>query len=123
MDQKTRVNVAYLERLVELIPAEIVAAHLAVQGLVANHIDFRNLGLEISAGVLLMVLPLYLRRIHGVDSWLKVLLTMGSFIVWVCAVSSPVYRRWILDPIWCSIALILWTTIMPVLNIEKSHDK
>ena len=114
---------SYLDRLVQLIPAEIVAAHLAVQGLVVNRTDVRDLALEISAGILLVFLPLYLWRLHGVRSTLKILLTMGSFVVWVGAVSSPVYTRWIVDPTWGSIALILWTTVMPVLHFEDNQER
>ena len=112
---------SYLDRLVQLIPAEIVAAHLAVQGLVVNNTDIRDLALEVSAGTLLVVLPLYLWRLHGIRSALKILLTMGSFVVWACAVSSPVYTRWILDPTWGSIALILWTTVMPALHFKNNQ--
>lgn len=110
---------SYLDRLVKLIPAEIVAAHLAIQGLVANDISMRNLGIEISAGVLLLILPIYLRRLHGVRTMSRTLLTMVSFVVWVVAVSSPVYTRFDIDPIWGSIALILWTTVVPIFSFAE----
>ena len=123
MIKPIRPNSSYLDRLVQLIPAEIVAAHLAVQGLVANNIDVRNLALEVSAGAFLVFLPLYLWRIQGVRSVLKILLTMVSFVIWVYAVSSPVYTRWSLDPVWGSVALILWTTVIPVFHFEEGQDR
>ena len=104
---------SYLNRLTQLIPTEIVAAHLAVQGLVADEITIRNTGLEASAAILLFALPFYQWRIQGVRSITKVLLTMCSFIVWVIAVSSPLYTRWSIDPTWGAIALIIWTTVVP----------
>ena len=119
MTYNIRPSASYLDRLVQLIPAEIVAAHLAVQGLVVNNLEVRNLALEVSAGVLLLVLPLYLWRLHGIRSWLQILLTMGSFVVWVSAVSFPVYTRLSMDPVWASIALILWTTVIPALHPEE----
>ena len=122
MEKPIRPNGSYLDRLVQLIPAEIVAAHLAVQGVVANNIDTRNLALEISAGVLFVLLPLYLWRLQGVRSALKILLTMGSFVIWVYAVSSPVYTRWSLEPVWGSVALILWTTVIPAIHFEDGQD-
>lgn len=99
-----------------------MAAHLAVQGVVANSIDTRNLALEISAGVLFVLLPVYLRRLQGVRSVLKILLTMGSFGIWVYAVSSPVYTRWSLEPVWGSVALILWTTVIPAIHFEDGQE-
>ena len=58
-------NATYLERLVRVIPAEIVGDHLAVQGLVASKgdADTINLGLEISGAALLIFLPFYLQRV------------------------------------------------------------
>ena len=117
-----RPNGSYLDRLVQLIPAEIVAAYLAVQGLVWHRDAVRDLVLEVSAVFLLLLLPLYLWKLHGVRSKLKILLTMGSFVVWAFALSTPVYTGWSLDPIWGSIALILWTTAIPVFHIEERQQ-
>ena len=123
MTNTVRPNGSYLDRLVQLIPTEIVAAYLAVHGIVATREDaVRDLILEVSAGVLLLVLPLYLWRLHGVRSGFQILLTMGSFVVWVAAVSIPLYTRWSLDPVWGSIALILWTTVIPVFLIAERQQ-
>ena len=104
----------YLERVSQLIPAEVVAAHLTIQGLVYSRITIRDIAIEISAVVLLVLLPFYLRRL-GVTTMRQILLTMGSFLVWVLAVSLPVHQRFGVDPLWGSIILILWTAVIPVL--------
>lgn len=109
-------HATYLERVVQLIPAEVVAAHLTIQGLVYNQIRIRDVALEISAGVLFVLLPLYLWRL-GVTSKKQIALTMGSFLIWVLAVSLPVHQRSGLDPLWGSIILVLWTTVIPVLVV------
>ena len=107
-------HTTYMDRVAQLIPSEVVAAHLTIQGLVYSQITIRDPAIEVSALVLLVVLPFYLRRL-GVTSTKQILLTMGSFIAWVLAVSLPVHQRFGLDPIWGSIILILWTTVIPVL--------
>ena len=104
----------YLERVSQLIPAEVVAAHLTIQGLVYSQISIRDVAIEVSALVLLFLLPFYLRRL-GVTTWKQILLTMGSFVAWVLAVSLPVHQRSGVDPLWGSIILILWTAVIPVL--------
>lgn len=114
----------YLERVVQLIPAEIVAVHLALQGLVYNQVTLRDLVIEISAGVLFILLPFYLWRVLGVKTGIQITLTMGSFLVWVLAVSLPVHQRLEVDPLWGSIILILWTTVIPVIagpTVTESH--
>ena len=122
MTHTMRPNGSYLDRLVQLIPAEIVAAYLAVQGLVATRDAVRDQILEVSFVCLLLVLPFYLWRLHGVRSRLNILLTMGSFVVWTFVVSIPVYTRWSLDPVWGSVALILWTTVIPVFHIGERQQ-
>jgi len=104
----------YLERVAQLIPAEVVAAHLTIQGLVYSHITIRDIAIEISAVVLLALLPFYLRRL-GVATKKQIFLTMGSFVTWVLAVSLPVHQRFGVDPLWGSVILILWTAVIPVL--------
>ena len=109
-------HTTYLDRVAQLIPSEVVAAHLTIQGLVYSQIRIRDIAIEISALVLLVVLPFYLQRL-GVTSKKQIFLTMGSFVAWVFAVSLPVHQRFGVDPIWGSIILILWTVVIPVLAI------
>ena len=106
-------HTTYFERVAQLIPAEVVAAHLTIQGLVYSQIRIRDSAIEASAGVLLVLLPFYLRRL-GVTNKKQIFLTMGSFIVWVLAVSLPVHQRSGVDPLVGSIILILWTAVIPV---------
>ena len=108
----------YLERVAQLIPAEIVAAHLTIQGLVYSRIRIRDIAIEISAVVLLALIPFYLRRL-GVTTKKQIVLTMGSFIAWVLAASLPVHQRFEIDPLWGSIILILWTAVIPLLAAPR----
>ena len=114
MSRAINSHTTYLERVAQLIPAEVVAAHLTIQGLVYSQIRIRDIAIEVSAGVLFFLLPFYLRRL-GVTTTKQIILTMGSFIAWVLAVSLPVHQRSGVDPLWGSILLILWTAVIPVL--------
>lgn len=98
-----------LERVAQMIPTEVVAAHLAIQGLVYNQITIRDIAIELSAGVLLVFLFFYLRWLGATPK--RIVLTMGSFVVWVLAVSLPVHQRFGIDPLWGSIVLILWSVV------------
>ncbi len=107
-------HTTYLERIAKLIPAEIVAAHLTIQGFVYNEITYRDIIIEISAGTLLFALPFYLWHALGIKKCSQISLTMASFVVWVLAVSLPVHQRSGIAPILGSIILILWTTVIPI---------
>ncbi len=106
---------SYVDRVAQLIPTEIVAAHLTIQGLVYSHITIRDIAIEISALVFFLLLPSYLTRVVGVTAKKQIFLTMGSFVFWVLAVSLPVHQRFGINPIWGSIALIFWTVVTTVL--------
>ena len=108
----------YLDRLASLIPAEIVAAHLAVQDIVYNQPGVRDISLEVSAVFLLLLLPFYLRFARAVRSKLQIGVTMVSFLVWVVAVSAPFYQRISVDATLGTVALILWTTAIPAFPIR-----
>ena len=111
MRREVESQTPYLDQVTRLIPAEIVAAHLTIQGLVYGKIQIRDTVIEISAVVLLLGLPFYLRWLRGITAPREIVLTMGSFVVWVLAVSLPIHQKHGIDPIWGSIILILWTTL------------
>lgn len=109
-------HTTYLERVEQLIPTKVVGGHLAIQGLVYNHITIRDIAIEISAGVFLIVLFVYLRHVGA--KWKRIALTMGSFVAWVLAVSLPVHQRLGIDPLWGSIILILWSASTGLLDAD-----
>ncbi len=49
MDRVIDSHTTYLERVVQLIPSEVVATHLSIQGLVYSQIRIRDTAIEISA--------------------------------------------------------------------------
>jgi len=107
----------YLEKLFKLIPSEVVATYLAIQGLVATEPDVQKY-VVIGAGVILLIaIPFYLWRVQNVKSKIQIILTMISFIVWVFSIGGPfLYFLWYL-PTYGSIVLILWTFLLPILKI------
>ena len=109
----------YVEKLVKLIPGEIIAAYLAILGIVQPHLDYRFPVLIISIIVLLLLIPYYLRAHNRVTSWRNILITMVSFLVWVVNLGGPFedipgFESWL-----GSILIILWTLAAPVLAQEE----
>ena len=105
---------SYADKLIRLIPTEIVAAYLAIQNLAIGWPDQRDVILIVAAAVLVLVIPCYLRRLHSVKSNQQIAITMISFLVWVFSVSIP-YIKWI-APLWSTVVIILWTVIVPVVQ-------
>jgi hypothetical protein len=111
----------YKERLVKLIPSEIVAAYLTLSGLIIgsstnNPGEKNELALWIIIGILLVITPFYLKKISGVNKTEQILFSTIGFFIWALATCSP-YDEKILElpfDIVISIVLILYTLLIPL---------
>jgi hypothetical protein len=109
----------YQDRLVKLIPSELVAAYTTIQGLLTSQgSSVYQPALAIIAALLAFVgVPLYLMRAMGVKSWGQIGLTVVAFLIWVyCLGGSNLWwvAGWYTD-YWGSVAMILFTLFMPVI--------
>ena len=123
MSRNIEYQSTYAEKLVKLIPAEIVAAYLAIQNLVLTKPEIREDTLYVAAGILVLMIPFYLKVIHDVTSWLQISMTVVSFLVWAFSVSVLFLKKIDMDPVWGSVILILWTTAIPVMQFNKKDDE
>jgi hypothetical protein len=84
----------FIDRVAKYIPAEIVAAYLALQGIVtaafAEADQQRFIWLLVVVGFLLIVTPLYLRRLAVADGlpWgLQAIIAEVALLIWVYALA------------------------------------
>lgn len=107
----------YQTKLVKLIPAEFVAAYLTIDNIVPAG-PLREWLLSFAVVVLLLALPSYLRRISKVQGVAQILVTCGSFLVWIYSLGGP-FNEWdlFIKPL-AGVILILWTTLLPLFNFE-----
>ena len=107
---------SYLERVGKYVPAEIVAAYIALIGFAANVSPAsKQAALIVIFGVCLVATPLYLWRM-GKTSRVKavhIVLSSLAFIVWAYAVGDGgifgAAGLNIYDPNWASIVLVIFT--------------
>jgi hypothetical protein len=104
----------YRERLLKLIPSEIVAAYIFLQGVIPE--ENAKLGLLIVTAILLILTPFYLRKFENVTNLVQVVITTFSFLVWVYSLGGPfevwgIYQPWI-----GAIVLVTWTLIVPLIK-------
>jgi hypothetical protein len=65
-------------------------------------------------GVLLVLTPIYLVKIHNVRIKAQIVLTTLSFPVWVYTIGGPFQMAGIYQPQIASCILVLWTLIIPL---------
>lgn len=81
MAREIKENQKYKDRLLKLIPSEIVAAYLVLSGIIPE--GSARWGTPIVSIVLLVLVPFYLWRMHDVRRTSQLIITMISFVVWV----------------------------------------
>ncbi|HET9057978.1 MAG TPA: hypothetical protein VFN30_14115 [Chitinophagaceae bacterium] len=75
----------YKDRLVKLIPSEIVTAYITLQGLISGQQDNKVLFITIAFISLLIFTPFYLSKISGVSKIGQIVFTTIAFVIWVMA--------------------------------------
>lgn len=103
----------YQDRLLKLIPSELVGAYTVIGGIIPQ--AQAKWGTLITSAILLILTPLYLLRLQGVTRPEQLAVTTISFAVWVYSLGGP-FQYWGLYQPWLgSVVLVLWTVIVPLI--------
>ena len=111
----------YQDKLLMLIPAEIVAAYLALEGIAGTMPGKRLNFLIVVILILLVINYFYLSRIHHVQSRVQILVTELSFLVWVFSLGGPFLHFLWYDSAWGSAVVIIWTLVIPLFQISPDE--
>ena len=113
MARQIRPTQRYGDRLLKLIPSEIIAAYVAVQGMIPEDAGPWFL---LAVTVLMMIMtPFYLKRFQGVIHSTQLAVSTVSFLIWVYTLGGP-FRFWGLYRSWfASVLLVIWTLAVPLL--------
>jgi hypothetical protein len=109
----------FKDRLVKLIPTEIVTAYISILGLIraAAIPDDTNIILQwVVFGLLLSLTPFYLFHITQVKKIAQIIFTTIAFVIWVIVVGGPfssLIDNEQLTSLLGSILLIIYTLLIP----------
>jgi hypothetical protein len=106
----------FKDRLVKLIPSEIVTAYITLHGLISDHKDNLQTFTWIVFLSLLILTPLYLFFISNVKKPGQVIFTTVAYIIWVLATGGFMIMLpsvSILNEFLGSLILIIYTLIIP----------
>ncbi len=121
MAREIRTDQIYFDKLLKLIPSEIVAAYLVITGIIPY--NAAKVGNIIVFMIILIIIPFYLWRVQDVKNKFQITATTIAFLVWVYSFnmgpfnSFGLYKPWI-----ASIILILWTVIVPILVVPEKEE-
>jgi len=107
----------FKDRLVKLIPSEIVTAYITIQGLIAGAASptgKKDILLWIVIIVLIVLTPVYLRFVGNVTKRGQLIFTTIAFIIWVIVIGSPIKEILNFPASFIgSIMLVLYTLVIP----------
>ena len=99
----------YSEKLVKLVPTEIIGAYIAIEGIVSTQPEMQSLVLTMGSITLLILVPLYLWFVFDIKSISQIAVTMFSFAVWVFSMGGPFDQFLWYSQVYGAVGLILWT--------------
>jgi uncharacterized membrane-anchored protein len=110
MSREIQVKDDFRDKLIKLIPAEIVAAYLALQ---AHLMQFGDAVIWSVIGILFLLTFFYLRRFGKVKNWWQLIFSSLSFLVWVYSIAPQAILGKLYNPQLATIVLVLWTLLIP----------
>ena len=120
----------YSDKLVKLIPSEIVGAYMVLSGILGYtagknvtisalpktipDTELKPILLQIVFFILLILTPVYLKKISKVNNVKQLFITTISFIILVYSLVGPFIIWNIYYSLIGSIAIVLWSLIVPL---------
>ncbi|MCU0461057.1 MAG: hypothetical protein MUF36_03430 [Bacteroidales bacterium] len=129
MAREVNTTQPYSDKLVKLIPTEIIGAYMVLSnilGSAAGNIqtsvkpfpvtdnDLKPILLQVVFFVLLILTPVYLKKISKVNNVTQLIVTTVSFIIWVYTLGGPFIVWGIYYSLIGSVVLVLWSVIIPL---------
>ena len=111
---------SYRNKLLKLIPSEIVAAYMVVIGIIPD--DYEKWGTLIVSIILLILTPFYLKKLEKVANNVQVVFCSVSFVVWIYSLGGlgGPFMHWNIYQPWIgSVVLIFWTLMVPLFVTTK----
>lgn len=120
MAREIRQDQIYLDKLLKLIPSEIIAAYLFIQNLIANqpvvigNTDYQIIVLWLVVVVFIIVTPVYLVNVQHVYKMNQIVISSIAFLIWTYSLGGPFRLEGWHNPQIAAILLVIWTLIAPI---------
>ena len=113
----------YSDKLLKNIPAEIVAAWVAISNLINNTNNIPKITILWIVFIICFILVGFWIKKQTYKEGLpiaktQIIVSMGAFVIWVFALGEPFTCFKFYHPIYGSIALILYTLVVPLIPNE-----
>lgn len=122
---------SYADKLMKIVPTEIVGAYMVLAGIIGyppgatefvivpagiSDDALRAFLIQFTFAALLVLTPVYLIRVGHVTSRSQILLSCATFVVWVYSLGGPFVVWGCYYPLMGSVVLVLWALTVPLLT-------
>jgi hypothetical protein len=127
MAREVNATQPFANKLVKLVPTEIVGAYVVLAGMLGYAYaaapaaqqmpdpELKAILIQVVFFTLLVLTPLYLWRIGRVSNLIQLAVTTISYVIWVYTLGGPFVVWGLYNSIIGSVALVLWTIATPLL--------
>lgn len=107
----------YLKRLVKFIPAETIAAYIALDNLMRSQDKVPKVALEwVVLALMIVYTYFHMKRIRRIANTKQVLLSVGAFVAWAAGNGGPFDSLTFWSPAFGSATVIIATLALPVIE-------
>jgi hypothetical membrane protein len=107
----------YLDRLLKMIPAEVVSLYLVGIGIIPE-----GQTVYLTVWAVICLIGLFAIRLYGTTDpveklppdWTHVILSAIAFLIWVYSLGGPFAAMGIADPVIGSLLILAWTFFVPI---------
>ncbi len=126
MAREVNATQPFTDKLVKLIPTEIVGAYMVLAGTLGYAYgvtpgaqpspdpELKAILIQVVFFILLVLTPVYLWRISRVSNLTQIAVTTGSYVVWVYTLGGPFVVWGLYHSMVGSVVLVLWSLITPL---------
>ncbi len=126
MAREVNATQPFANKLVKLVPTEIVGAYMVLAGMLGYAYqaapaaqqmpdpELKAILIQVVFFSLLVLTPLYLWRIGKVSNLIQLVVTTMSYVIWVYTLGGPFVVWGIYHSIIASVVLVLWTITTPL---------
>ena len=110
----------YTDMLLKLIPAEVVAVWVTVSGIIASASNVPAWLPWVVATVMLVLTPLYLRRVAKITKLRQVVLSTIAFVIWIFSLGGAPFE--VLtggNHLYGAMLLPIYTFAVPIFNVDS----
>jgi hypothetical protein len=127
MAREVNATQPFANKLVKLVPTEIVGAYMVLAGMLGYAYgttpaaqqmpdpELKAILIQVVFFSLLVLTPLYLWRIGRVSHLVQLVVTTISYVIWVYTLGGPFVVWGLYHSVIGSVVLVLWSVITPLL--------